>query len=109
MPRKRLIVCCDGTQNDSVNSGDPLTNVARVARCISNTAWDEELQEKMNQIVFYQSGVGTGTSTLVNSWDTIRGRGKLTACACIRETRRFRGINVIFEIASVVRTCGSDL
>jgi uncharacterized protein (DUF2235 family) len=78
MPRKRLIVCSDGTQNDSINTKEPLINVVRLARCISNTAPDGNRGELMNQTVFYRSGVGTGTSSLVNSWDTMRGRGKST-------------------------------
>lgn len=51
---KRLIVCCDGTWNDSDN-GTGYTNVSRLAWAIK--AVDE--RTGTTQIVFYQSGVGT--------------------------------------------------
>jgi uncharacterized protein (DUF2235 family) len=66
----RFILCCDGTKNDGINKRRPRTNVARLARCISNTA-------KVPQVVFYMRGVGTGTSR-VNNWrDSFNGRGLL--------------------------------
>src|SRR5437588_3399030 len=53
---KRLIVCCDGTWNDS-DDGNEFTNVSRLA-------WAVEPLDARNgniaQIVYYQSGVGTG-------------------------------------------------
>ena len=64
----RFILCCDGTKNDGVNKRRPRTNVARLARCISNTG-------RVPQVVFYMRGVGTGTSR-VNNWrDSFNGRG----------------------------------
>jgi hypothetical protein len=50
---KRLIVCCDGTWNDS-DSGNDYTNVARFAWSIRPVAKDGT-----SQIVYYQSGVGS--------------------------------------------------
>jgi uncharacterized protein (DUF2235 family) len=35
-PHKRLIVCCDGTWNTGDLEGKTLTNVAKIARCISD-------------------------------------------------------------------------
>ena len=51
---KRLVVCCDGTWNDSDN-GTGYTNVSRLAWAIKPV--DE--RSGTTQIVFYQSGVGT--------------------------------------------------
>ena len=71
--RKRLIVCCDGTLNDSIYSKRPLTNVSRLARCIQNHATDGT-----PQVVYYHSGVGTTAGGRISrSVDAITGRGKL--------------------------------
>ena len=70
LPKKRIIVCCDGTWNDSVNSDSPLTNVSRISRLIS--AVDDH---GVQQIVSYHTGIGFGTSTLGNIRDGMSGRG----------------------------------
>lgn len=75
---KRLIVCCDGTTNDGVNTKKPITNVARIARCIDNESKVVERdrsERHIAQIVFYLRGVGTGTSFLTNAVDDVYGRG----------------------------------
>jgi uncharacterized protein (DUF2235 family) len=53
MAMKRLVVCCDGTWNDSDQSND-YTNVSRLAWSVKPVAADGT-----SQIVYYQSGVGT--------------------------------------------------
>lgn len=72
LPKKRIIVCCDGTWNDSVSSNSPLTNVSRISRLI--TAVDVY---GMQQIVSYHTGIGSGTSKLGNILDGMSGRGML--------------------------------
>ncbi|KAL2064183.1 hypothetical protein VTL71DRAFT_4677 [Oculimacula yallundae] len=72
-PNKRLIVCCDGTQNSADGKGQPLTNVAKIARCVSDE--DTWTSNTFIQIVHYQPGVGTGTSRSVNNRDAAVGRG----------------------------------
>ena len=57
MAHKRLIVCCDGTWNDT-DSGDAFTNVAKMGWAIA--AKDTRGADEIAQIVYYQSGVGTG-------------------------------------------------
>jgi hypothetical protein len=57
MSGKRLIVCCDGTWNDADSAGE-FTNVVRMARAILPA--DVRAGGEMPQIVYYQSGVGTG-------------------------------------------------
>ncbi|KAH8653931.1 hypothetical protein BGZ60DRAFT_158238 [Tricladium varicosporioides] len=80
-PDKRLIVCCDGTWNASDVNGQPLTNVARIARCISDVDdWTPPEQRGTSernyiQIVHYQPGVGNGTGWAANVWDGVTGRG----------------------------------
>ncbi|UJO21747.1 uncharacterized protein CLAFUR5_09246 [Fulvia fulva] len=56
---KRLIVCCDGTNNSS-NQGvetNP-TNVARLSRAIANVGYASD-GSKVPQITYYQAGIGT--------------------------------------------------
>ncbi|KAK0245372.1 hypothetical protein EDD85DRAFT_873415 [Armillaria nabsnona] len=57
--RKRLIVCCDGTWQDGVLTQDRLlyTNTLRLARTITNE--DTRSDPPIQQIVFYQSGIGS--------------------------------------------------
>lgn len=73
---KRLIVCCDGTAKDGVNTEKPITNVARIARCIKNDDRGNNSGHPGPQIVFYLRGIGTGTSYLANLVDRVLGRGK---------------------------------
>jgi uncharacterized protein (DUF2235 family) len=54
MPKKRLIICCDGTWNWPDQKGNP-TNVVKMVRAI-RPADDHGVP----QIVFYDTGVGTG-------------------------------------------------
>ncbi|KAE8148751.1 hypothetical protein BDV25DRAFT_168257 [Aspergillus avenaceus] len=61
--RKRLIVCCDGTwENSTSDSFQPPTNVTRLSRSISREAVVKEdgVNKRISQIVYYQKGVGTG-------------------------------------------------
>ncbi|KAE8312412.1 hypothetical protein BDV41DRAFT_588917 [Aspergillus transmontanensis] len=61
--RKRLIVCCDGTWQDSTgDSFKPPTNVTRISRAISRDAVtiENDVKKRISQIVYYQKGVGTG-------------------------------------------------
>ena len=52
---KRLIVCCDGTWDDA-DAGGSFSNVVRLSRAIKAKA-----EDGTEQIVYYQSGVGTGS------------------------------------------------
>ncbi|XP_014550082.1 hypothetical protein COCVIDRAFT_64698, partial [Bipolaris victoriae FI3] len=83
-PHKRLIVCCDGTWNSGDLEGKALTNVAKIARCISDKDdWKPKGQDGITresrktyiQIVHYQPGVGLGTGKVSNTWDAMTGRG----------------------------------
>ncbi len=65
--RKRLIVLCDGTWQDSTadNASDYPSNVTRFSRALKSSTWvnlkdNSSDSEEVEQIVFYQKGVGTG-------------------------------------------------
>ncbi|GKZ27722.1 hypothetical protein AbraIFM66951_006266 [Aspergillus brasiliensis] len=63
MHSKRLIVCCDGTWQDSTaDSQKPPSNVTRLTRTLSRVAVVKEngQEKEIPQIVYYQKGVGTG-------------------------------------------------
>lgn len=64
--KKRLFVCCDGTWQNAVGANKPLTNVARFARVISRTGLDGVVQ-----IVYYVSGVGSGTDNTIDPSESI--------------------------------------
>ncbi|KAF1963523.1 hypothetical protein CC80DRAFT_8051, partial [Byssothecium circinans] len=66
--KKKLIVCCDGTWKGETFPS-PSSNVLRISRCIAPK------YENTPQIVYYQSGVGTGTSRLGRIVDGATGRG----------------------------------
>jgi hypothetical protein len=81
-PRKRLIVYYDGTWNAGDAQGQPLTNVAKIVRCISDVdTWkpkgdDETKGKNFVQIVHYQLGIGTGTGWWANLRDGMFGKGE---------------------------------
>ncbi|CBF73562.1 hypothetical protein AN7939.2 [Aspergillus nidulans FGSC A4] len=63
MSTKRLIICCDGTWQDSTDdASEPPSNVTRLSRALSRTAIVKEngVLREIPQIVYYQKGVGTG-------------------------------------------------
>lgn len=67
---KRLIICCDGTWNDS-NSGDgPESNVSRISGAIAHKCCSG-----MPQIVYYRTGAGTEASWVARQLGGIFGQG----------------------------------
>ncbi|KAF3925814.1 hypothetical protein ABW20_dc0102429 [Dactylellina cionopaga] len=72
--KKRLIICCDGTwfSADKGTINMP-SNVARISRLIASEGVKvvrndkgEDINISIPQIVYYQSGVGTGSLTFVD-------------------------------------------
>ena len=61
---RRLIVCCDGTWQSSVTEKENIpSNVTKLARLINRTGQSEDkngVVKMWHQIVYYDSGVGTG-------------------------------------------------
>ncbi|RDW63458.1 hypothetical protein BP6252_11003 [Coleophoma cylindrospora] len=74
-PRKKIIVCCDGTGKRAYISNECLTNVSNIARCINShykQTNEKGIEERIPQIVYYQAGLGTVT------WDITRQIRRLT-------------------------------
>lgn len=64
MPRvasyKRIIVCCDGTwQDTNAGNGASPSNVAKIARLIAPTGSDKD-GNLVQQVVSYYAGLGSG-------------------------------------------------
>lgn len=61
---KRIIICCDGTWQSAVTGQINVpSNVTRIARNIEKVAFDENNKE-WQQIVWYDSGIGTTSGML---------------------------------------------
>ena len=60
--RRRLVICCDGTWQSSVSSKNNIpSNVTRLCRLIARVGADkDDPSKKFHQIVYYDSGIGTG-------------------------------------------------
>ncbi len=61
-PRKRIIVCTDGTWMDSDGDVQIPSNVTRICRCIKQEGIHRTSGNVISQVVYYQSGVGTEDS-----------------------------------------------
>jgi hypothetical protein len=59
---RRLVICCDGTWQSSVSSKTNVpSNVTRLCRLIARVGTDkDDASKKFHQIVYYDSGIGTG-------------------------------------------------
>ncbi|KAK5055342.1 hypothetical protein LTR84_013092 [Exophiala bonariae] len=70
VPKKRIIVCCDGTWMDSDGDYQVPSNVTRIARAIPPSGLDTNLTppEPIHQVVCYVNGVGTGSKSLYNKY-----------------------------------------
>jgi uncharacterized protein (DUF2235 family) len=64
---KRIIVCCDGTWLDSDGDVQVPSNVTRTARALKPRATLPDGNE-VPQLIFYQNGVGTGSSSLYTKY-----------------------------------------
>lgn len=67
---KRVIVCCDGTWNDSNSGGSPASNVSRLSGAIAHKCCSG-----MPQLVFYRTGAGTEASFVAKQLGGIFGQG----------------------------------
>lgn len=94
---KKLIICCDGTWQDSDNKPQQPTNVTRICRAIES--YDNEHHQ---QIVFYQSGIGTGLG-LYNR--LVGGAFGVGLAEHIREAYAFLANNYAQHDELVLRDC----
>lgn len=69
-PRKRIVVLCDGTWLDSDGDYQTPSNVTRVARAIPPIGVDKSTtpHRPIQQVIFYQNGVGTGSNSLYDKY-----------------------------------------
>jgi uncharacterized protein (DUF2235 family) len=71
----RIVVCCDGTWNNSDGTNQPPTNVTKLARCIKHVD-ARKAGSTIRQIVYYQSGIGsTSDTTIDKTFDGATGQG----------------------------------
>lgn len=73
--KKRLIICCDGTWQASDKPDATRcveSNVTRMCRAVKEVAHTG--QSEIQQVVYYQSGIGTDTM----SWLSRKFAGKIT-------------------------------
>lgn len=65
-PKKRLIVCCDGTWQSSNHGLQSIpSNVAKISRSVAKFTRDED-GTVIHQVVFYDAGVGTATDSVAS-------------------------------------------
>lgn len=65
---KRLIVCCDGTWYSADKGLENIpSNVAQISRMIAPYGKDTETGKRVEQIVYYQTGVGSGPMGKIDS------------------------------------------
>jgi len=63
-PKKRLIVCCDGTWQSSNHGLQSIpSNVAKISRSVSKYTRDQD-GTVIHQVVFYDAGVGTAADSV---------------------------------------------
>ncbi|EXJ83380.1 hypothetical protein A1O1_07002 [Capronia coronata CBS 617.96] len=69
-PKKRIVVCCDGTWQDSDGDYQTPSNVTRLARAIPPVGVEKTMtgDHPISQIIFYQNGVGTGSNSLYDKF-----------------------------------------
>ncbi|KAL0941965.1 uncharacterized protein CTRU02_204728 [Colletotrichum truncatum] len=68
--KKRLIVCCDGTWNNSNQKGNIATNVSRLAAAVAHKCCTG-----MPQVVYYHRGAGTEESKVAQYLGGVFGKG----------------------------------
>ncbi|TGO19965.1 hypothetical protein BPAE_0327g00080 [Botrytis paeoniae] len=74
--RKRIIICCDGTWQSAVSGKENCpSNVTRLCRAINSVAQDPNDGENWQQVVWYDSGVGTTSTGLGPGLEGAIGQG----------------------------------
>lgn len=73
--RKRIIICCDGTWQSAVSGKKNVpSNVTRLCRAVNSVGTDDE-GSQWQQIVWYDSGIGTTSGTLGKQIEGAIGQG----------------------------------
>lgn len=115
---KRIVICCDGTWNtpDKDNNGIPIaTNVVKFAEAVQPCD-----KKKIEQLVYYDTGVGTTGSWLKQVYDGATGSGlsrniieayRYLICNYVPGDELFllgfsRGAFTVRSLAGLIRNCG---
>jgi len=73
--RKRIIICCDGTWQSAVSGKKNVpSNVTRLCRAVNSVGTDED-GNQWQQIVWYDSGIGTTSLALGKTIEGAIGQG----------------------------------
>lgn len=65
---KKIILCCDGTWQSSVSGAHNLpSNITRIARTLAKAGRDNQDGKIWQQIVYYDSGIGSGSLSTFES------------------------------------------
>lgn len=68
-PKKRIIICCDGTWQSSAHGAQTIpSNVGKISRSIASWYIDEN-GLMAPQIVYYDAGVGTAMNKIESFWN----------------------------------------
>jgi uncharacterized protein (DUF2235 family) len=121
LPRKRIIVCCDGTWMDSDGELQVPSNVTNICRAIRHEGTNKLTGKAIPQIVYYQSGIGSTADSLYGKYiGGVTGKG---ISEHVRESYGFichnyspgdqifligfsRGAFTARSVASLIRTVG---
>ncbi|KAF2088927.1 hypothetical protein K490DRAFT_38157 [Saccharata proteae CBS 121410] len=75
-PKKRIIICCDGTWQTSAHGTHSIpSNIAKLSRSLSPWYFDPESSQWAPQVVYYDAGVGTGVSRVEKKYAGAFGLG----------------------------------
>jgi hypothetical protein len=70
-PKKRIIICCDGTWQSSSHGAQTIpSNVAKISRSIASWYIDDN-GLMAPQIVYYDAGVGTAMNKIESFWNGV--------------------------------------
>ena len=67
-PKKRIIICCDGTWQASNHGYQNVpSNVAKMSHCLATHFTDEKGQLSA-QVIYYGAGIGTAMGVVESKW-----------------------------------------
>ncbi|KAJ5908263.1 hypothetical protein N7495_000945 [Penicillium taxi] len=73
LARKRIIICCDGSGQSAVSGEESVpSNVTRLCRAINSVGYDND-DQVWQQVVWYDSGVGTNSDGRVSAGKDLEG------------------------------------
>ncbi|KAJ5884453.1 hypothetical protein N7504_012025 [Penicillium tannophilum] len=74
LARKRIIICCDGSGQSAVSGEETIpSNITRLCRAIDPVGIDKNDKRPWQQVVWYDSGVGTNSAGKVPAGKDLEG------------------------------------